>query len=160
MTSRCCERCTGGGMRALSRFRRGLACALAGLAVLGAAAADVRAQEPRITLELNGIQAADAACRVSFLAQNLTGEEIKAAVFEVAVIDGKGLVSALIRLDFGRLPDGKSRVRQFDLAGQSCDAIGRVLLNDVAECTGDGLSAQVCLDALAVSSRTGVAFDL
>ena len=118
------------------------------------------AGERQLAIELNAAQAVETGCRVSFLIRNAMGSEIGAAVFEVAVIGKDGRVSALIRLDFGRLPENKSRVRQFDLAGKGCGDVGRILLNDVAECSGDGLTPDVCLDALAVSARGDIAFDL
>lgn len=132
------------------------------LALVCAAAAipGVQAQEPRIGIELNASDDVENACRVSFLVENAMGEEISALVFEVAVIGRDSGVKALIRLDFGRLPESKKRVRQFDIAGQTCAGISRVLLNDVAECTGDGLTPDTCLDALAVSTRGAIAFDM
>lgn len=132
--------------------------ALAVLLALPALAA--RADGPALSVELNAAVSSQSGCRVSFLVENGLAERIDATVFEVAVIDTDGKVGALIRLDFGRLPAGKSRVRQFDLADQPCERLSRMLLNDVAECSGEGLTPDVCLDALAVSTRTRIAFDL
>ena len=144
----------------IDAIRRAAWLAMAGLVPVFLASGATLAQERSLAVELNAAQAVDKGCRVSFLIRNGMATEIEASVFEVAVIGKDGRVSALIRLDFGRLPKNKSRVRQFDLAGKGCDEVGRILLNDVTECSGDGLTPDVCLDALAVSARGDIAFDL
>jgi hypothetical protein len=44
------------------------------------------------------------------------------------------------------------RARQFDVPGLTCEGLGRVLINGVAECSG----AQACSEALTFGSRTDV----
>ena len=141
-------------------IRRTTGIVLASGMALSLAVGEVSADERKLAIELNAAQAVEKGCRVSFLIRNGMETEIGAAVFEVAVIGKDGLVSGLIRLDFGCLPVNKSRVRQFDLAGKGCGDVGRLLLNDVTECSGEGLTADVCLDALSVSARGDIAFDL
>lgn len=141
-------------------FRRIAMAAATGFLAAGALTGAALAEERELSVELNAAKAVEEGCRVSFLVANGMDTEIEASVFEIAVIGKDGGVTSLIRLDFGRLPEGKSRIRQFDLSGQACEEVGRVLLNDVTECAGEGLSPDACLDALAVSTRTGIAFGL
>ena len=65
-------------------------------------------------------------------------------------------VAKLTMLDYGALPAGRPRVRQFDLAGQRCDGIGGVLINGIGTCEGDGLTPSACLDGLRLSSDTDI----
>lgn len=113
-------------------------------------------------LELNS--AADTAagdCRLTYVATNRTEVGLDQAAYEVAVFDGNGIVSRILVLAFGALPQGKTRVVQFDIAGQSCENTSRIVVNDVADCvpTADG-SASVCLDALSTATRAPIQFGL
>ena len=56
------------------------------------------------------------------------------------------------------LPRDKISLKVFDIAGLACDRIGRLLLNDVLACEGDGVAAPDCLSLLAVRSRGDVPF--
>lgn len=116
--------------------------------------APVAAQEatPGLSLELNALQPADGACRVTFLVTNGLAAPIDTATVEVAFF-GTGVIDRLVSLDFKALATGKTKVVQFALAGLDCAAVSRVLVNDVTACTGVGLDAAACLAALATSSR-------
>ncbi len=67
-------------------------------------------------------------------------------------------VSQVLILEFGKLPIGKTKVVQFDLAGQPCSQISRLLINDVAECTSDGKAVDVCMDDLKTDTRINIDF--
>jgi hypothetical protein len=76
-----------------------------------------------------------------------------------------GVISRRIALDLGPLAVHKTGVRLFDLAGQPCDGIGRVLVNDVLACrlgsaregtpapASTEAASQACLARLQLSSR-------
>jgi hypothetical protein len=122
--------------------------------------APVLAQEaaPTLSLELNALQPADGACRVTFLVTNGLAAPIETATVEVAFFGAAGGIDRLVSLDFKALATGKTKVVQFALAGLDCGAVSRVLVNDVTACTGAGLDAAACLAALATSSRVSAAF--
>ena len=122
--------------------------------------APVAAQEatPGLSLELNALQPADGACRVTFLVTNCLAAPIDTATVEVAFFGTGGGIDRLVSLDFKALATGKTKVVQFALAGLDCGAVSRVLVNDVTACTGAGLDAAACLAALATSSRVSAAF--
>ena len=114
-------------------------------------------------LELNS--AADTAssdCRLTYVATNRTGTGLDNAAYEVAVFDGNGIVSRILVLAFGALPEGKTRVVQFDIAGQTCADTSRIVVNDVASCTPSdpANTADVCMSQLATSSRAAIQFGL
>ncbi|MDG4649655.1 hypothetical protein P6F26_14515 [Roseibacterium sp. SDUM158017] len=118
-------------------------------------AAAVSAQEapgPGVSVELNRIDQLDGACRLTFMVENGLGADLAALSLETVLIDAGGVVERLTLFEFGALPAGTPRVRQFDIPGLSCDALGRVLINGVAECGG----AADCADALRLRTRTDV----
>jgi len=107
---------------------------------------------PRLSLELNRIDAIDGACRLTFMAHNMLGADLETLSLETVLIATDGQVERLTLFEFGALPDGVPRVRQFDVPGLACQRLGRVLINGVAECSG----AEACGDALIFGSRTDV----
>lgn len=123
---------------------------------LGQGAAAQEATAPFLSIELNATEQQAGACRLIFMAENGLGADLTALVFETVLLDGDGKVMLLTLFDFQDVPNGRPRVRQFDLPGLDCAALGRVLLNDVHACTGPGLTADACKTGLRWSSRTGV----
>ena len=113
-----------------------------------ALAQSVETPEPHLSLELNAIQDVEGACRLTFLAQNRTGAVIDKAVFETVIFDASGGVVSLSLFDFRDLPADKPRVRQFDLSGMACDAVGQALINGANTCVVDGADSPVCDGAL------------
>jgi hypothetical protein len=135
---------------------------LVALATLGAlSVAPAAAIEPgQFGLELNALQQSDTGCRITFLAENRLGSEIGKASFELALFGADGGIDRLVALDFGALPEGKSRVVQFELKQLACDEIGRVLVNDITACEGGDLTPAACLAALVPSTRTSAGFGI
>jgi hypothetical protein len=131
-----------------------LAAALATPALIAPAVAEAPA--PALGLELNTVSEAEGACRLTFLAENALGADLDALVLEAVLFTPEGTVDRLTLFDFGALPAGRPRVRQFDLGGLSCDALGQVLVNGASECAGEGVAPGACIDALRLSTRTDV----
>jgi hypothetical protein len=104
----------------------------------------------RIALDLNRLDQVDTACRLTFVADNALAP-LAALALETVLFDQAGRVAALTLFDFGDLPQGSRRVRQFDVAGLDCADVGQVLVNGVASCTGDGMETAICAQALGVS---------
>lgn len=113
-------------------------------------------------LELNSAADTETGdCRLTYVATNRTGTDLSQASYEVAVFNGGGIVSRILVLAFGALPEGKTRVVQFDIAGQSCADTSRIVVNDVAECTPtDGSAGDFCLSALTTATRAPIQFGL
>lgn len=107
------------------------------LGVATAASADEGAPEPEPeparALTLNSVTATEAGgCRLTFVMRNDLRASLERLVAEAVLFDAQGRVATLTLFDFGALPPGRPRVRQFDLAGQSCDGIGGVLINGIS----------------------------
>jgi len=128
-----------------------LACVLA---LSGPAFSQDKAPAPRLSLELNAMQQLETTCRIVFLAENRLGTDLDALSYETVLIDADGVVDRLTLFDFQSLPEGRMRVRQFDLDNAQCADIGRVLINGAAACKGEGLAGDECIDKLTVSSKT------
>ena len=109
-----------------------------------------RGRRPSLNLELNGAQASDKGCRLTFVVTNNLGAELTKAAFEIALFNDAGVVDRLTVLDFNELPEGKTKVARFDLAGTNCAKISRVLVNTATECAGPGVDPRL---ACASSSR-------
>lgn len=149
----------GMGSRALVKLKNlGLIAMVAAALCVPAAAQET--EDRRITIELNDAADVSGACRLVFVAVNGTGVILEKASFDVVTFDGTGKVGQSLTFQFGKLPVGKTRVVQFDLPGQSCSGISRLLVNDVSECAVDGKASELCLDALTTSTRTGIEFGL
>jgi len=72
---------------------------------------------PRLSLELNRLDALDGACRLTFMAENTLGADLEALALETVLIATDGQVERLTLFEFGTLPNGVPRVRQFDVPG-------------------------------------------
>jgi len=131
------------------------ACVL--VAVTGPAQADdPPASAPVLSIELNTLSQQDGACRMIFLVENTLGAGLESAVFETVLFKTDGSVDRLTLFDFQTLPQGRPRVRQFDIPGTGCDAIGRVLINDVHSCKGNGITDADCINGLKLTTKTSV----
>ena len=127
-------------------------CLAAAAGPAGAGQAEARA----LTVELNRIDQTGTACRLTFMAENGLGADLDGLTLETVLIDGDGRVDRLTLFDFQSVPSGAPRVRQFDLPELDCAALGRVLFNGVAQCSGEGLEPGDCADALTLTSRVDV----
>lgn len=121
------------------------------------AASPVLAQEsapvPGLALELNALTPSETGCRVTFLATNKLGTEVARSAFEIALFGTGGGIERLVSLEFKAMPDGKTRVLQFDIGEIGCETLSRVLINDITACDGEGLDPKVCYAALSTVSR-------
>lgn len=151
----------GGMRRTLGQlYSRLAAMALAALAVaapFGIASAQDAAPESKTTelaVELNSLQPTSSGCRFTFMVKNDLGGELTSAAFELVLFDKAGMVSRMTIVDFKDLPNGKTKVRQFDFSGVDCAKLGRVLINDATECKGEGIDPRACIRSLSTESRT------
>ncbi|MEO3385651.1 hypothetical protein [Mesorhizobium sp. CAU 1741] len=140
---------------AIVRFLAAAALAVA-VPFSGAAAqgAEETSSAPGLLVELNALQPTDNGCRFTFVVTNELGGELESAAFELVLFDTEGMVSRLTIVDFNDLPQGKTKVRQFDFTNVDCTKLGRVLINDATECKGTGIEPGDCIRSLKTESRT------
>jgi hypothetical protein len=138
---------------------RALFTALA-LATIGTASPVLAQDAPRISIELNRLEPQGANCRVWMVARNPAADAIDPLRLDLILFGKDGVIARRLALDIGPLPASRTQARIFDLAGQSCDGLGSILLNDVLACGPTAESKAACLPRLALSSRAdGVSFD-
>lgn len=99
-------------------------------------------------------------CRAYIVISNPDAEPIEQLRLDLILFGTDGVILRRLALDLAPLAAHKTAVRPFDVQGQPCDGIGRMLVNDVLACqTGQPGTAtpdqqrQACLDRLQVSSR-------
>jgi len=146
-----------GALASFVRYAR--VATLAAIAFAASAAAQSEGEDAgsRLELSLNTVDTTEAAgCRLTFVIGNELGAEIDKMVAEAVLFDTAGRVATMTLFDFGRLPEGRPRVRRFELAEQSCDGIGRLLINGIDTCEGEGLAPEACLDGLRLSTGTDI----
>ena len=123
------------------------------------AAADKKtAPEKQLAVELNNMTGVKSACRVTFMVGNKLGVSIEDLAFELVLFGKDQRVLSLMRVNAGRMPIGKSRVKQFDLKAVKCADVSHILLNDVTRCKGEALTPHTCLTAAQPTSRLKVGF--
>lgn len=140
------------------KWFKGLSSAFVALVILLPNQLHAQENAKQLAVQLNKLQSIDTACRMTLVMTNKTGVEVESASLELVLFDKDQAVTQLLTVNPGRLPNGKTRVKQFDIEGMACVGIGRVLLNDIKRCDGDGLSPPICLDAVRPSSRIDVPF--
>ncbi|MEJ8572603.1 hypothetical protein [Microbaculum marinum] len=111
-----------------------------------------------VTIELNRLEDVQGGCRLSYVLTNGLPVSVEALALEVVLFDTDGRVDRFLLFKARPLPVAKTRVQQFEIGDTACGAIGRVLLNDVTDCAGEGLSPGSCLAAIRTQSRADVPF--
>jgi hypothetical protein len=124
------------------------------VAFAGVATAAAQQATPSLALEFNALEPSDNGCRLTFVVNNGFPNALNRAAFEIAMFNTDGLVDRLTVLEFRELPAGKTKVTRFNLAGADCNKIGRILVNEVTDCTGEGVDKGACRAALKTNSRS------
>lgn len=137
------------------RFAPGMALAVA-LAWAGAALAE----DQTFAIELNDAVDVGGGCRLVYVATNNTGVALQKASYDVFTFKSDGKVGQSLVFQFGAFPAGKTKVVQFDLAGQPCAGISRLLVNDVTECQAQSGNSAICMEALKTTTRTAIGFGI
>lgn len=127
---------------------------IAALTLIGTQAM-AQEDQPVLSVELNAQASTEAGCILTFMVSNGHAQEIDSAAFETVLFDKAGQVDRLTLFDFGNLPAGRPRVRQFQVDGLACDALGQVLINGPSTCKVAGTDSPLCGTSLKLRTRTG-----
>jgi hypothetical protein len=141
-----------------NHMRSALCITIAFATIIGAQSAHGQAQDGAFELELNRLTEAQNGCRVTFVARNKLGARLDKTAIEIAVYDEQGIVSSKVVFDFGRLPNGRTKVVEYDLP-RKCSTISQLQFNDVKECAGEKDLKQDCYDKIKTSTKTAVRFE-
>lgn len=140
-------------------FRRATSSVLASMMLAGPAWAQGSAVGKGLQVELNALVPSQKGCVFTFVIGNDLAQSVSKASFEFVLFNGAGTVERMVVLDFRDLPQGKTKVRKFDLPGTRCDEVKRVLINDAPVCEGDGLAAGACMAGIVTRSNTNVGLE-
>jgi hypothetical protein len=142
---------------AVTRF----ATLLAGISLAVAGTVQAYAQDAataaKLDVELNGFAPSQKGCMMTFVALNTLPEAITKVSFELAFFNDKNAVDKITVLDFRDLPQGKKRVRQFDMPNVKCESVTRVLINDTPACEGPAKGE--CMKGLVTRSQVSIPFE-
>lgn len=127
-----------------------------GLSLAQSAQAEEQELSDAVLLELNAVKSTEAGCTMSFLIVNAYQAPIEKAIYETVLFDANGQVDRLTLFDFGTLPPGRPRVRQFTVPGVACDGLGQVLINGAHSCEAPDLAEEACEAGLILESRTEI----
>ncbi|MDZ7811309.1 MAG: Tat pathway signal sequence domain protein [Arhodomonas sp.] len=116
------------------------------------------AQEGRVTVELNKLEADGADCRAYLVLENGTDITFEALRLDLVMFGQDGIIAKRLAVDTAPLPAGKTSVKVFAMSELSCAEIGRVLLNGVLGCADAEGDRDDCLARLSPESRAGVPF--
>ena len=92
------------------------------------------------------------------MVNNGLSANLKSASFELVLFNKDGVVDRITALAFKGMPAGKTKVSRFDLSEVDCSKLGRVLINSVTACDGDGVAPETCSQRLKTATRAGVEF--
>lgn len=139
-----------------SAFLAALSLTIAQGAAAESPAATPASASPALKVELNAADTTEANCKLTFLITNELSAPLDKAVYETVLFDREGTVNRLTLFDFGELPVGRPRVRQFVVPQTTCENLGRILFNGAQSCDGAGIEAGTCESALAPATRTEI----
>lgn len=138
----------------------GLACGLAPIMLTLPLMAAAQTADGTITIELNSASDQEGTCRLTYVVTNGTTADLTQASWEVAVHDAGGTVTQLWVLDFGSLPQSRTRVVQFDLTDQPCEQLSRISVNDAVDCQSAAGPLPICRENQSLASRVAaIAFN-
>ena len=111
-----------------------------------------------ISLGLHKLEPVDGACRAYLVVQNQTDRTLESLRLDLVLFGGDGVIAKRLSVETGPVTAGKMTVRPFDVRDLQCDAIGRVLLNDVLACESKDGPVEGCLGMLETASRADAPF--
>ena len=130
-----------------------LVCFILGLTPIAAAA-----QDGRLLVELNKLEATDgSACRAFFLFRNQTGTSFEGFEMSLAVLDGAGVIDRLLTIDAAPLPAGRTTLKLFEIPETDCAGISEVLLHDIGSCRPQNADEMDCFPILDLDSKASAA---
>lgn len=130
-------------------------CAILGLASLLVGGPALSADAPAVTVELNKLETQGKGCRAYLVIDNPSDAVFQSLKLDLVFFRTDGIIDRRLLIDLSPVRAAKKSVRIFDLDALACDAIGSVLVNEVAECRDAAGPVADCADRLKVSSRAG-----
>ena len=140
----------------MPRSARFLTAIMAVLLFSAAGFADDKPVENAVLIELNATKSGADSCTLTFLILFGHAVPIERAVYETVLFDSAGQVDRLTLFDFGTLPPGRPRVRQFSVSKLTCDGLGQILINAAHTCEATDLPNTACDAGLTTGTRVDI----
>ena len=113
--------------------------------------------EPAFAIELNKVETVENTCTAYFIVRNTTADLLAQVNVQLFVFDTPGQIQGAFTLPFADVRPNSEKVGVFQLAQGDCAGIGRVLINDIADCQGaGGAPITACGTMFAASSRATI----
>ena len=109
-----------------------------------------------IGIGLNRLVPSENGCAATFVIENPGETMIETYLIEAVIFDSENRVDRLTLFDFGSIPVGVRRVREFAVPSLECSRIGAILINGVSECAP---ASAVCDAPPHLSSRIDVGLE-
>ena len=109
-----------------------------------------------IDLELNSTKTVSGACQASFVVRNGLSHSLDRFQLDLYVFDDSGVVKSRSNIDLAPLRNSKITVLAFRLHAAPCEAISKILVNDIPLCRAETGTVLDCLSGLSVSSRADI----
>lgn len=133
--------------------------ALSALLVVSALAQDASEKAAPIKLQLNKVETAGEACRITMVIDNTKGTGLKSYKVDLFAFDTDGVAQKRVAVELGPFPPRKTTVKIFDFPGIACNKVGRILLNDVLACEGGDTAREACLERTETETKASLPFD-
>jgi len=128
------------------------------LALIAGIVSPALAAQDGVSVELNKLEPNGAACRAYLVLENGTESAFETLKLDLVMFDADGVVAKRLAVETAPLPADKTSLKVFDMEGLACEAVGRVLLNDVMACADAAGARDDCLGLVAPAARGPVEF--
>lgn len=109
-----------------------------------------------IHVELNRLDSNGEACQPYLVFENNADYALSDLRLDLVLFDTDGIVADRMAINAAPLPAGKTSLIVFTVNSMPCEAVGRILVNDVIACAGGPASAEECLDLVTTATRVDV----
>ncbi|MCY3702763.1 MAG: hypothetical protein OXG16_08790 [Rhodospirillales bacterium] len=116
------------------------------------------APDASVLAELNKLEPNNGNCRAYLVLENKGSVAFEGLKLDIVIFGADGVVKKRLAVQVAPLPSGKTSLKVFDVPELSCDHVGRLLLNDVLECSDHTGMRNDCLPLLSTTARTEVPF--
>ena len=115
-------------------------------------------EDDSVHAELNKLEPSNGDCRAYLVLENKSPGHFAVLMLDMVIFGSDGIVERRLAVQVAPLPPGKTSLRVFELGGLPCERVGRLLLNDVMDCTDGQGSRDDCLALFTTSTRTSIPF--
>ncbi len=114
------------------------------------------AEDGKLEVQLNKLEAKDAACRAFFVVNNKTATAYDTLKLDLVLFQTDGVIGKRLLVNLAPLKPEKRVIKQFDFSDMACDQVGSILVNDVPECAAASAPVTDCISSMTLTSLSQV----